>query len=134
MQGEQRINGDDRRRVAFFQQGPERAHGIDLAEELQFELGAPLLVGRVGEGRHAPLARVVDENVDARTPCANGAREGHDIGLARDIAGPREHARLAMRGAQIARGVGETLGVAPADRDIGALRQQRARRGEADAR
>ena len=58
------------------QQRQEGARRIEQREELQMQLLAPRVVGRVGEGGDAALPRVVDQHVGAAEGFLGGGGEG----------------------------------------------------------
>ena len=132
--GEERVHRQDRRRVALVQQRLEGADWVDLAEEFQLQLLAPGIIGGIGEGRHAGLAGIGDQDVATPTPLPDGCGKARDGVLVQHVAGHRD--QLLFRGVSQQRRLGrcEPHLVAAADRDRCALAQQQARGGKPDAR
>ena len=128
--GKERVHGQDRRRVAPLQQRLERADRINLAEEFQLQLLAPGIIGGIGEGRHAGLAGIGDQDVTTPTPLPDGCGKARDGVLVQHIAGHREQPLFRRVAEQGRLGRGEPGLVAATDGDRGAFAQQQPRGGK----
>ena len=132
--GEQRIHRQDRRCVAAVQQRPEGADRVDLAEEFQLQLFAPVVIGGIREGRHARLPGIGDQDVAAAFPLLDRGGQARDGILVQHVAGHRQQLLFGRVAQQRRLRRGEPRLIAAADRDRGALAQEQARGGQPDAR
>ena len=131
--GEERVHRQDRRRVALVQQRLEGADWVDLAEEFQLQLLAPGIIGGIGEGRHAGLAGIGDQDVATAFPLLDRGGKARDGFLVQHVAGHRQQLLFRRVAQQRRLRRGEPCLIAAADRDRGALAQQQARGGQPDA-
>ncbi len=122
LQREQRIHADHGRvaRAAvgcIAQHRQKGAGGANHAEVFEVEFFAPCFVARIGEGRHAALARVVDQHVSAAEACLHRLCKRVDVVGVQHVAAASEQSRGGKLRGQCGLGLRETFGIAAADRN-----------------